>query len=352
MVRQEPPDSEPATSSAKPAQGDSFFAALRNLQVEHSALVGRDTRPVNEPVTLKAQVSLAYPAAEIAHVSQDESGKAELEVSFLGLFGASGTLPVHYTQLIIDRTRRKDFALRDFLNLFNHRWLSLFYRAWEKHSYASAFQTSASLREEDAVTRILWSLIGFGTSGQRGRLLLHEQSLLHYSGLLADRRPRQSALQDLLSEWCSIPVSVLQFHGQWLQISEQDQSRPQIGGFGLHSNNRLGIDTVVGSRVWNIENRFRIRIGPLRSTEFRQFSPVGERLNELCAVARTYIGPQLEFDVQVVVDRREVPLASLSGESRLGWNTWLGQWTSASDADDAIFEIDDACCTNTAVESK
>ena len=133
----------------------SFFAFMRRIQAETGAQVGCDTKPNEEPIRLKAEPSLAYPASELTNITADDASPDELEVAFLGLFGPNGALPLHYTQLVIDRSRHKDNALRDFLNIFNHRWLSLFYRAWEKTHYASAFETSRRLGKEDPITRAL-----------------------------------------------------------------------------------------------------------------------------------------------------------------------------------------------------
>lgn len=318
---------------------------MRKLQSESAALVGRDTRPANEPVRLRAEASQAYPSTELAKATTDKNGRLTLEVSFLGLFGPSGALPQHYTQAIIDRLRHKDHALRDFLDLFNHRWLSLFYRAWEKHDYAAAYQTAHSLGQEDSVTRILWCLIGLGTSGLRGRLRLEDKSLLYYAGLLADVRSRQSTLANILSDWFKIPVQVLQFQGQWLRIALTDQTRMQLSRLGEQSHNQLGVDAVVGERVWNVENRFRIRLGALSYQEFKRFSPRADRLAALHTLARTYIGPQLEFDIQAVVQRDQVPSIRLGNESApscLGWNSWLGNWPFEHDAQDAVFELTDS----------
>ncbi len=338
-------ESKEHSPSQLPRRTVPFFAALRKLQTRAQSLIGRDTRPSKEPVRLRAEPSLAYPAAEVAQASVDSAGRTELEVSFLGLFGPSGTLPLHYTQLIIDRKRHKDHTLREFLDLFNHRWLSLFYRAWEKQDYPSAFQTSRSLGEEDVVTRILWCLIGLGTQGQRGRLRLNEQALLHFSGHLSNSQPRETALRAMVSQWFSVAVEVLQFQGQWIQIPDPELSQLPGISLGVSSNNRLGTDTVAGSRVWNVENRFRLRLGPMSLAEFINFSPLGERLTEVSALVRTYVGGQFEFDIQVLLERSEVPGTTLTGgpgASRLGWNTWLGNWPFDRDADDAVFEIDDA----------
>lgn len=352
---QSPATPSSAASSASPSASElppalpprhvPFFAALRKIQSDRAALVGRDTRPAQEPVRLRAEVGLSYPATELAKATTDASGRVILEVSFFGLFGPSGALPQHYTQTIIDRLRHKDHGLRNFLDLFNHRWLSHFYRAWEKHDYPSAYQTAHSLQQEDTVTRILWSLIGMGTQGQRNRLRLEEKSLLHYSGLLADASVRPMTLANIIADWFDLPVEVEQFHGQWIHIAAVDQTRMQWVPLGASANNRLGVDAVAGERMWNVENRFRLRIGPLGAEQFQQYSPLGDRLASVVALARTYVGPQLEFDVQVVLHREHVPLLQLGNPlqpSCLGWNTWLGNWPFEHDAADAIFELDDA----------
>lgn len=323
-----------------------FFTAVRELQTRSRSLIGRDTKPSKEPVRLRAELSLSYPATEVAHAETDAAGRVNLLVSFFGLFGPSGTLPRHYTQLAIDRGKVKDWTLRDFLDLFNHRWLSFFYRAWEKHNYPAAFQTSRSIDEDDTVTRILWSLIGFGNDGQRNRLRLQERWLLYFSGLVSDPRPRQTSLRAIVQSYFNVPAAVLQFQGEWLQIPSVDQSRISLGGFGGNSNNCLGADTVVGSRIWNVENRFRMRIGPLERRDFDRFSPMGERLVELVTLVRSYVGVQFEFDVQVVVRRDEVPATTLSGGSQLGWNTWLGDWPFDHHAEDAVFTVDDLQTTH------
>lgn len=322
----------------------SFFAALRKIQSERGALIGRDLRPSDEPISLRAEAAIAYPATELAQASLDSRGRVVLEVSCLGLFGPSGALPQHYTQTIIDRIRHKDYGLNRFLDLFNHRWLSHFYRAWEKHNYPSAYQTAQSCGTEDTVTTILWALIGLGTSGQRGRLRLEDQSLLHYTGLLSDGHVRPTALVSLLSDWFKVSVAIRQFWGEWIRISTADQTRLEPVRLGESSNNRLGLDAVAGERVWHVENRFRLRLGPMGWEQFLQFLPTGKLLPAAVAVARTYVGPQFEFDLQLVLRRHEVPALQLGNTlqpSCLGWNTWLGTWTEDHDPDDAVFEVDD-----------
>src|SRR5262245_47282449 len=96
--------------------------------------VGRDSLPENEAVRFRMEPSLAFPGSEVVRVkgsAKSERGRypsVEMFVSFLGLISTSGVLPHHYTALILKRRREKDHSLQDFLDLFEHRFVSLFYR--------------------------------------------------------------------------------------------------------------------------------------------------------------------------------------------------------------------------------
>jgi len=98
---------------------------------------------------------------------------------------------------------------------------------------------------------------------------------------------------------------------------------------------------VVGERVWSIENKFRVRLGPVGYEQFCRFTPMGEGLMPLCQFVRSYVGPEFDFDVQPVLRAQEVPECRLGGDvmagSRLGWNTWLRSKTLPKDADEAVF---------------
>src|SRR5262249_10728187 len=128
--------------------------------------------------------------------------------------------------------------------------------------------------------------------------------------------------------------------GQWLYLGEQDRSRMSGRKGGRGRNNRPGIDLVVGRRVWDVQSKFRVRVGPVGYAEFRRLMPSGDRLKAFCQLTRTYVGAGLDFDVQPVLKAAEVPLCRLasSGErSRLGWNTWAHSRAMTRDVDDAVF---------------
>lgn len=350
---------------AEPYRFD-FFQAVRLLERlarAHSASqlprrespVGGDQAPHQEPVRFRALPSHGFPAGAAAAIRKThapdsetatESAPPEMTVTFLGLTGPQGALPAHYTTLLLDRVRAKDFALRDFLDLFNHRTISLFYRAWEKYRFPIAYERSqpaATEADEDLFTRVLYSMVGLGTGGLRRRVDFDDEAFLFYGGLFAHYPRSAISLELMLGNYFEMPVQVKQFYGQWLYLRAEDWSLLPTAASPQGMNCRLGRDVVVGERVWDVESKFRVRLGPVSYAQFRRFFPSGDALRPLCQLVRTYVGPHLDFDVQPVLLGAEVPWCRLGGDgdvSRLGWNTWIRSHAFDRHVDDAVFSLE------------
>lgn len=318
--------------------------------------VGRDLDPRSEVARFRALTSLGFPAAAISELRADTASShdrgaphpPEMVVTFLSLTGPNGALPRHYTELLLQRIREKDFSLRDFLDLFNHRLISLFYRAWEKYNWAIAYERSQlddPTREPDPVTRGVYDLVGLGTTGLRGRLDVNDEVFLFYGGHYAHLPRSALALESLLAEYLEMPVALLQCQGQWLNLELDDQACMPSSRLPKGRNNRLGLNLIVGERVWDVQSRFRLRLGPLTWRQFRSLMPNGEGLRPLCQMTRLYVGPALDFDVQPLLKPEEVPACQLTPNPDdgpyLGWNTWMPapMTPTRSPVDDAVFQI-------------
>lgn len=329
-----------------------FFQAVRLL--ERSALVeaqgdvpgaqpvGEDNPPPREVVRFHTLPSLAFPPGEIAALGPpppDTSQPYQMTVPFLGLTGPAGVLPQHYTQLLIERVRRKDYSLRDFLDTFHHRLISLFYRAWRKYRFVVGYERAAETRrpDDDLFTHCLFSLVGLGTAKLRGRQSVDDEALLYYAGHFIHAPRNALALEAILGDYLDVPARVIQFVGQWLYLERYDQSRLPSPGSREDGNNSLGVNVVVGQRVWGMENRVRVRLGPLSYAQFQRFSPRGDLLQPAAQLIRTYAGVEFDFDIQPVLRAAEVPRCQLGGDAYLGWNTWTWSAPFPRDADDAIF---------------
>jgi type VI secretion system protein ImpH len=146
----------------------------------------------------------------------------------------------------------------------------------------------------------------------------------------------------MLQDFLEIPVQVRQFQGRWLHLTTDDCSRVPSARRPEGQNCQLGTNVVVGRRVWSVENKFRVRLGPLGYAEFRQFMPRQNALRPLCQLIRCSVGPEFDFDVQPVLQAEEVPQCRAGSggavRSQLGWNTWIHSQPMRRDAGDAIFE--------------
>lgn len=326
-----PPRSPVAALFAAPGRFD-FFQAVRLLErlavAEGRAAVGGDTAPEQEAVHFRALAALRFPAGPVAKATRDSDAPPELVAAFGGLTGPDGILPPHYTALLIGRSRGKDNTLRDWLDLFHHRLLSLLTRAWEKNRWAAVVdrQRAEGAAREDAATRAAFAVAGFGTGGLRDRLKLPGDVPVFYAGLLS-RQPRTATgLEQMLGDFFGWPVKVEQYAGQWLYLDAENKAvLPRDGRAGL--NHTLGRDVVIGRRVWDVQSIVRVVVGPLDATAFRSLLPGGHARKPLCEMVRLYLGLEYDAEVQVVIEPDAVPVLALDYDERngprLGWNTWV-----------------------------
>lgn len=342
--------------------GFDFFQAVRLLEwwarrqseqdrARPRTPVGYDGSPEREVARFRAHQSHSFPPGTISRAALLNEDSApplpELTVAFLGLTGPSGVLPYHYTTLVIDRIRERDFALRDFFDLFNHRAVSLFYRAWEKYRFPIGYERAKlapARRSPDPFTQTLFCLTGWGIPQVRSRLDISDEAFLLYAGHFSHFPRSALGLESVAADYFDLPVEIRQFQGQWLYLADEEQSQLPTAGHPDGLNCALGRTAIVGERVWSIENSFRVRLGPLNYADFRRFVPDGDALQPLGQLVRSYVGVEYDFDVQLVLRKEEVPQCRLGGPpqdgSRLGWNTWLHGQPLRHNADDAVFQHD------------
>jgi type VI secretion system protein ImpH len=148
------------------------------------------------------------------------------------------------------------------------------------------------------------------------------------------------ALEQLLRDYFDVPVVVEQFVGAWYPLETETQTSV---GMSLDAAGQLGLGAVAGDEVWDPQGRARLRIGPLPRARYDEFLPTGSAYPALLAIARFFANDQVDFEVQLVLERQDVPTcvlgADADGAPPLGWCTWLKTKDMSRDPDETVFTM-------------
>ncbi|MEM7412540.1 MAG: type VI secretion system baseplate subunit TssG [Myxococcota bacterium] len=302
-----------------------FFQAVRMLErvSEGAVPIGHRGPPDREAVRLRPSGSLAFQSTSVTRVTRREADGPDhlLSTTLLGLYGASSGLPAYYTEDILgyETANAPDpDPVRLFLDILNHRLLSLLYRSWEKYRWAEAFRADAS----DVLSSRVLTLLGVGEEGIARSVGLPTPRLLRYAGFITQRPRGADALAGVLSDYFGgPPVRVSQCVRRWVWLPERDRNR--LGA----RNSRLGMDLVLGESAEDESGKFRVHLGPFgEEPRFEDFLPDSENARDLDALIGLLVPDPLTYDVEIRIEGQQVPAVRLGGgddASRLGWTSWL-----------------------------
>ncbi|CAN5907443.1 type VI secretion system baseplate subunit TssG [soil metagenome] len=309
-----------------------FRMALRRVETlfPHLPRLGTAARPSDEPLRLGHTPAMDFaPAALSAFTPGTQGRPPRLDVRFFGLFGPNGPMPLHLTDYARERLLARDPTLARFADMFHHRLLLLFYRAWSQAQPAVSLDRPA----QDRFATYVGSLIGYGSPALTRREEVPDHVRLHFAGLFAQRTRNADGLAAILGGYFRQPVRIETFVGHWMELPGSERTRlDQQPG----PSQQLGMGVVLGRRVWDRQHKFRIEIGPLTLERFESFlpleKPAGKPLRGLVALVRDYLSQQLEWDLRLVLQPAEVPRTRLGANQRLGWTSWLGARSRRADA--------------------
>lgn len=263
--------------------------------------------------------------------------RLEITPSFMSFLGATGTLPVFYTDLFA----RREMALRDasaraFLDIFLHRSVVLFYQAWRKHRLAIRYESD---RRNQFMPQVL-SFAGVGQKSLRDRLDAQEggvsdEMIAFFGGMVQQRSVSAAALQQMLSLYFRVPIKVTQFAGRWFKLPVEHQSRLGMG------NAQLGATALTGERVWQRDLRVGLLVGPLSLERYQRYLPGGSAARALKQLITLLTGVSLEYEVRLQLKASEVQAIQLGSSQgpRLGWETFLVSRPVEQDRCDAGYDL-------------
>mgnify|MGYP001815947419 FL=1 len=309
-----------------------FFQAMRLIEASNPGLdrAGTGRRPSTEAVRLGQEPSLAFAPSMLASFTPGDGDSADyLAGYFFGMFGPNGPLPLHLTEYARDRERvENDKTFRAFADIFHHRMMSLFYRAW-----AEARPTVQMDRpDEDNFATYVGATFGMGTAGLRDRDALDDHAKLFMAGRLSQQSRPAEGLQAMLEELFLVPMIVEQYVGEWMALPME--AKLKLGSSASVAS--LGETATLGERVWGGQHKFRIICGPLSGSDFRRFLPGENSVAKLCSTVRNYVGDELDWELRLLLVGTEIPTAKLGEFGQLGWTSWIGEKASDEPADDVI----------------
>ncbi|MEP9379113.1 type VI secretion system baseplate subunit TssG [Aquabacter sp. CN5-332] len=330
--------------------------ALEGVQAFQSKAEGepQDATPLDEDghvdlhaVRFVSDTSLRYPGSAITRVKETPQGSLELTISLIGLLGPLGVLPYSYTKHVVASTHNNDEALRNFIDIFHHRAVTLFCNASSKYRIALSRKHKDSLTGEEAnsFTVTLKALSGIFTPGMSDRLAISDETIIHHAGLFSAQTRSLAALEALLTSELGQEVRVVPFVGGWVSVPPLEQTR--LGGAdeesGLHA--RLDASAMVGDRCWMAQDHFRLVIGPVSEDQLISLLPGQPRAILIADLVQMFCGLEFTFDVNLIVKARQVPAARLARHeddlygARLGQMAWILSADSPVDRSDAVFSI-------------
>jgi type VI secretion system protein ImpH len=343
-----------------------FYQALRRIECLYADKPrwGTARRPMDEPLRLGQEPDLSFAPAPLAALEAGPDGTVpRLQVRLFGLLGPNGPMPLHVTEYARERLRHAgDRTLSRFLDLLHHRFLALFYRAWAQ----AQPHVNRDRPADDRFAVYVGSFLGVSAAPMRDRDAVPDLAKFFHVGTLIRHARNAEGLEAILRHYFRVPVRLQEFVGHWLVLGAGERTALSREGA------RLGGGAVLGSRVWDRQHKFRIRLGPLTLAEYEEFLPpsplrslggagaasverAGETvliprepaegrpappLRQLVDWVRLYLGFELEWDARLVLRRDAVPALALGRGGRLGWTTWLGTRRVDADADDLCLDAE------------
>lgn len=297
-----------------------LFATLRKLEQAEAARprIGRNDALRDEVVRLGQNPYLAFPASTIEAAGLKPDGRLRIIARFLGQLGPQGPLPLATTAEALAWLEMRDESFARFLDLFNNRFIQLFYRAWAD---ARPIAQHARL-DDDRFASYVGSFIGLGRPMFLGLDSVPDERKLRFAGLAAPAAKSATRLRALLEGVLGLRVEIHEFVGSRLPIEPEDQA--QLGS----RNATLGVDAMVGAAAFSVSDKITVRVRAATLDEFESVLPESRRAEQIADLVLFYLGEAIEWDVEIALPEREARPMRLGQSGAIGWTSWLAPKTT------------------------
>ncbi|MDF3934175.1 type VI secretion system baseplate subunit TssG [Pseudomonas citronellolis] len=293
------------------------FCQLLEAAVPDKPPLGTTTSPRDDAVRFRPHPGMGFPAGEFKAIEFDEEHPqrpATVRTRLLGLYGVDSPLPTAYLDDIAQR-REGHEALEAFLDIFNHRVFTQFYRIWRKYSYPATFEAGGA----DATSQCLLGLIGLGIPGTARHVATPVSRFLALLSVM--RLPTRNA------EGIGALVKLLAPNTQARVIPHWPRKvvLAQPAGLSRERPVNLSQGQPLGAVGTDANSEVRLELLTEDLAEARGWLPDGQLYSDLLVLLRVYLGWRCTARLQLTLPVKCLPLPVLGGAPvRLGLTGVLG----------------------------
>lgn len=294
-----------------------FYSALRRVDAFSSDVprIGNAKLPKHERIRLGQEASVDFAGAQLSGCEPANAHRpTKISIRGFGLFGPHGPLPLHLTEYARNRARQnRDKTFGAFADIFHHRLISLFYRAWAESEPC----VQRDRPGEDVFADKINALIGFDFKALQNQSEFSDESKRYFAGHLSHQNKSPSGLLAMIKETFGVETSISEFTPSWIEIPESD--RINMGGM----NCQLGQTAVIGANFYCVQSRFTLHLGPMSLDRYYSLLPGQNHHRQLKDLIRLYVGIDLDCEIELKLQADQIPQPRLNGKGQLGRTLWL-----------------------------
>ncbi|MFZ1874585.1 MAG: type VI secretion system baseplate subunit TssG [Chania sp.] len=294
-----------------------FYRFCQLLEQPGTPPLGSTANPADDPVRFRPWPGMGFPVSELKALETDAEhpdAPPTVRTTFMGLYGVDSPLPTAYIDDITQQ-REGHEALEGFLDIFNHRFMTQFYRIWRKYSYPATFESGG----KDATSQSLLGLIGMGIPGTQQHFTTPTSRFLALLGVM--RQPGRTAegVQALVR--LLAPDTQAEVTPHCLRTVRIDSPMT----FSDEGANWLDGYQVLGDEATDANSQLLISLHTGNRDEAHDWLPEGALYADFLVLLRVYLGWRYTARIQLTVPTPLLPTMVL-GEApiRLGLTGVLG----------------------------
>ncbi|NMC73621.1 MAG: type VI secretion system baseplate subunit TssG, partial [Geobacteraceae bacterium] len=308
----------------------SFVQVLRLVR-GHLAAGGEEGLPPvpwQDRVRVRPELSLAFPASDVARVERDGDGFL-VTATFLSLYGTASPLPNFYTEELLEEAANDESVLRGFLDLINNRSYHLYFRCWSKYRLFIRIVEENNLVDWER----LFCFIGLGEK-ELSSAVPEAPALLRHIGILTQYPRSAAGLGTILRDVLLLRnIRIIQNVPRMVPIPRDQRMAMGVNACGL------GVDTVLGCEIADRMGKLIIEIYSLAWEELNSFLPGTHRHEKLSRYTKFYLVDPLDVELKLVLAAGEArPIRIGDPKARLGLNMWCFAGESIDDAS-AVYQL-------------